>query len=144
MQVYQHQFHVAAEFPQYLAASPAGRSQGIGIRRHRHAPKRWKRFAMKNGLSHDPESIGPTVKWLTSRLENLSPQREISELRGLIGDVDKHSEEVENLWRTACTEMTRSIVIDAIAHNSHDFPHSLKLAQATTGLSKQSRPSPLT
>ena len=82
---------------------------------------RWKRFAKKNGLSHDLESIGPTVKWLTSRLENLSRHREISELRGLIGDVDKHSEEVENLWRTACTEMTRSIVIDAIAHNKSRF-----------------------
>ena len=82
---------------------------------------RWKRFAKKNGLNHDVESIGPIVKWLTSRLENLSRQREIAELRNLIDDVDKRSEEVENLWRTACTEMTWSVVTDTIARNKSRF-----------------------
>lgn len=78
---------------------------------------RWRRFAKKNNLSLDLESIAPTVKWLTSRLENLSREREITELRSLLGDADRRSEEVEDLWRTACTEMTRSVVNDAIARN---------------------------
>lgn len=78
---------------------------------------RWRRFAKKNDLSLDFESIAPTVKWLTSRLENLGREREITELRSLLGDEDRRSEEVEDLWRTACTEMTRSVVCDAIARN---------------------------
>lgn len=82
---------------------------------------RWKRFAKKNDLIPDLVSIGSTVKWLTSRLENQSRQREIAELRNLIGDVGKRSEEVENRWRTACTEMTGAVVTDAIARNKSRF-----------------------
>jgi very-short-patch-repair endonuclease len=82
---------------------------------------RWKRFAKKNDLIPDLGSIGPTVKWLTSRRQNLSRQEEIAELRNLIGNVDKRSEEIENLWRTACTEMTRSVVTDTIARNKSRF-----------------------
>ncbi len=78
---------------------------------------RWRRFAKKNDLSPDLESIAPTVEWLTSRLENLNREREISELRNLVGDADRRSEEVDDLWRTACAEMTRSVVNDAIARN---------------------------
>jgi very-short-patch-repair endonuclease len=78
---------------------------------------RWKRLAKRNVLSPDLESIAPTVEWLSSRLNNLSREREISELRILVGDADRRSEEVEDLWRAACTEMTRSVVNDAIARN---------------------------
>lgn len=78
---------------------------------------RWRRFAKKNNLSPDLDSIAPTMRWLMSRLENLGREQEILELRSLLGDAEKRSEDVEDLWRTACTEMTRSVVSDAIARN---------------------------
>lgn len=101
--------------------------EAIHRRAHRYSQQkflvklRWRRFAKRNGLSLDLASIGPTAKWLTSRLENSSRQVEIAELRKLIGDVDKRSEELEGLWRTACSEMTRLIVTDTVARYKSRF-----------------------
>lgn len=78
---------------------------------------RWRRFAMRNGLSPNPEARTPTLEWLASRLANLNREREITELRSLLVDADRRSEEVDELWRTACAELTRLIVSDAIARN---------------------------
>jgi very-short-patch-repair endonuclease len=88
---------------------------------------RWKRLARKHGLNATTQSIGPTLKWLTSRLEILTRREEITRLREIVGDVDKRSEEIEALWRTSGTELTRAVVSDAIARNKTRFS---TLAQA--------------
>jgi hypothetical protein len=44
VQVRKHQFHIAAELPEDLAASAAGRRQRIGVGHHGHAPELARAF----------------------------------------------------------------------------------------------------
>src|ERR1700683_4612547 len=50
MRISEHQFHVAAEFPEDLPAGAAGRSEHVRVRRHGHATEVARAF--RDGLEH--------------------------------------------------------------------------------------------
>jgi hypothetical protein len=61
VQVCEHQFHIAAELPEDLAASAAGRSQRIGIRHHGHAPELARAFGDRFENGHALGAEGQAV-----------------------------------------------------------------------------------
>jgi hypothetical protein len=91
---------------------------------------RWRRLARRCGLNSVTESVEPTLKWLMSRVKNLSREDQISTLKVELGDIDSRSKEVEASWRTAGAEMTRVVVSDTIARNKVKFS-TLSLARAS-------------